>query len=608
MTRGSEKENKKAVPTEEEEQLGLFQGRTKPDYKIGWELYCKGVQYNEQINLDKDVRAAENFYIGKQWEGVESGGLPTPSVNFIKRGVGFTVATITSDNIKVTAEVMSNAVGKKELRTMVKYINDEFAAINERNSLEKLTRIFVRNAAVDGDGCLYAYWDADAKTGQKYKGQIKYEVLDNMRVYFGTPQIASVQDQEYIIITKRLPSRKVRLMAKRNGIDDWSRIIADNERSDHVDTKKLTDDMTTVCTMFWKDDDTGHVWKYEYTSECDVSEPVDTDLMLYPLVWLNWDNIHDSYHGQSMVTSLIPNQIAVNRTIAMAIVSNDRAAYPTKIFDSTRIKKMTNRVGAAIPMQGGDVNTVVKILDGAPVSPQIFQFIDSIKTNSEESIGATAVAMGDTRPDNTSAIIALQRAAATPNEMTKLNINAAIEELHRIALEFIGAYYGKRFVEAELEPREEEALQFAAPMLQQQGIDIPESKPIEYDFSQIKDHEIIVTLEAGASTYYSEVAAVTTLQNFLNLGVIDIVDVLKRIPDNYIPDRLGLISDINKRKNEQMQMQMQMQQQMQPNIGVSTETSDALTDQQKKPDIPEGAGYSNLQRTINRTGTTEGVI
>ena len=600
-------EDKKVKKNNDEPELGLFQGKAKPDYRIGWSLYTKGVQYNEQISVDKKVQAAENFFIGNQWEGVDSAGLPTPSVNFIRRGVGFTVATILSENFKVTAEVMTNAVGKQGLRKPIKYINDEFAAINERNNLPKLMRTFVRNAAVDGDGCLYVYWDAEAKTGEKgKKGQIRYEVLDNLRVYFGTPSISDVQEQEYIIIAKRVPSRKAKLEAKANGIADWSVITADNERSDHVDIHKLTDDMTTVCTMFWKDDETGHVWMYKYCAMCDIAEPTDTELMLYPVVWLNWDFVKDCYHGQALVTSLIPNQVAINRTWAMSIVSNDRLAYPTKAYDSTRIKKLTNKVGAAIPIAGGDVNTAIRTIDGAPISPQISQFVEQLKTSSEESIGATAVAMGDTRPDNTSAIIALQRAAATPNELTKQNINSAIEELHRIDLEFMGTYYGKRYVEDDVPSRIEEALQFAAPMMP--DFEMPESIPVEFDFSVIKDHEIIVKLEAGASTYYSEIASITTLQNLLNMGAIDIVEFLERIPDDYVPDRLGLIAEIRKRRKEEQAMATG--QAMPPMSGQPPEAPEAemSVDQQQKPDIPEKAGYSNLQRTINSTGTTEGVI
>ena len=68
-----------------------------------WREYEKMLAYNESIQLDDTVRVNENFFVGKQWEGVESNGLPTPVFNFLKRVTLFTVASITSDRIKLLA-------------------------------------------------------------------------------------------------------------------------------------------------------------------------------------------------------------------------------------------------------------------------------------------------------------------------------------------------------------------------------------------------------------------------------------------------------------------------------------------------------------------------
>mgnify|MGYP000003549762 CR=1 FL=1 len=46
--------------------------------------YQAGVQFNQGIQLYDCVNVNENFFIGKQWEGVHSNGLPTPVFNFLK--------------------------------------------------------------------------------------------------------------------------------------------------------------------------------------------------------------------------------------------------------------------------------------------------------------------------------------------------------------------------------------------------------------------------------------------------------------------------------------------------------------------------------------------
>ena len=118
----------------------------------------------------------------KQWEGVASNGLPTPQINILKRVALYTIASIVSDNVKVTAAALANTVGTMEYKETVRYVNDEFEAIFERNKIPSLVREFARNAAVDGDGCIYTYWDADAETGQEAKGQICSEIVENNRV------------------------------------------------------------------------------------------------------------------------------------------------------------------------------------------------------------------------------------------------------------------------------------------------------------------------------------------------------------------------------------------------------------------------------------------
>ena len=66
--------------------------------------YEAGIRFNTGINLYDTVQVNENFFIGKQWEGVKSNGLPTPVFNFLKRVVLFSVANVSTDNLKLHAK------------------------------------------------------------------------------------------------------------------------------------------------------------------------------------------------------------------------------------------------------------------------------------------------------------------------------------------------------------------------------------------------------------------------------------------------------------------------------------------------------------------------
>lgn len=583
--------------------LGLFDGKDKPTPEIAWKFYDRGLGFNSQVKCEDNVKVNRNFYIGKQWEGVESNGLPTPQINILKRVVGFIVASITTDNIRVTASALANTVGTNDYKQLVEIVNEEFDAIIERNNIPSLMREFCRNAAVDGDGCMMTYWDADAETGQKAKGAIVTEIVDNQRVFFGNPNDHRVQSQPWIIIAKREPVRNVKLRAKANGVKNWKIITQDDEDNNKLDAAKYNDGLVTVLMLFWRDDD-GVINYYESTRNCTVKEAHSMDIKLYPINWLSWDIVADCYHGQAMITGLIPNQVFINKAWAMTMVSIMKSAFGKVVFDSTRVKRWDNRVGGAIPV-AGNVADVAKIIDPAPINPQVSQYIQLAVEQTEQSLGATSVALGDTRPDNTSAIIALQRAASTPSELTKQNLYKSMEDMFRIYLEFMGEYYGKRYVDSPITSAEREAILFAQPM--NPDLEVPEEVPIEFDFKLIKKHPVLLKLDVGASTYYSEIAATQTLDNLLSQKLIDIVDYLERVPDDRIPGRRALLEKKIKERDAMQQMQQSgAAGGMQPMPGMPQ--AGAIQDLGLKPDVPTGSGYSNLQRTINKTGTTEGLV
>ena len=349
--------------------------------------------------------------------------------------------------------------------------------------------------------------------------------------------------------------------------------------------------------LFWRDNDTGHIWAYKSARGSSIREPWDLGINLYPISWLNWDYIQDCFHGQAMITGLIPNQIFDNKIWAMSQLSMMTTAFPKVIYDRTRIHKWDNRIGAAIGVSGGDVNTVARIMDPASISPQIAQFIQLATEQTEQSLGATSVALGDTRPDNTSAIIALQRAASTPSEITKQNLYKSIEDLYRIYIEFMGEYYGTRTVD--MTPPEEvrQAIAFV-------GQAVPSQVPMPFDFGQLKEMPVHIKLDIGASSYYSEIASIQTLDNLLKMGKISTIQYLERIPDGYVPGRRELIDEL--REQERQMMAMQTGQMAQG--GQQLPDQQGIAGQEAMPEIPTGGGYSALQRKVNETGTTEGVV
>ena len=557
----------------------------KPTPELVYKRYDKGVSFNTQINLYDTVKENENFFIGKQWEGVESNGLPTPVFNFLKRVTLFQIATISSNNLSMQATPL-NSTSRYELgdlEQVTDVLNKQFAELFERNKIVTKVREFMRNAAVDGDGATYSWFDPDMETGQEAKGGIVTEIIENTRIIFGNPNERNVQEQPYVIIPMRKQVKYVKNLAEKNGVrkDDIDSIKADSEAYDNK-MDALTDDRVSMYVYLYRDFDTGTIHSYKCTQNVELEADKDTELKFYPITWMNWDYIQDCYHGQALISQLLPNQKFVNKAFAMAMISLMTTAYPKIVYDKTRIPKWDSRVGAAIGVNGGDMNSIAKIIDPAQISPQIGQFIDLAVNYTQNFMGASDAALGDTRPDNTSAIIALQRASNAPLELVKLNMYESIEDLGRIYLDMMRVYYGTRYVQVKFLSKQEMNNQPLGMSLQNEEFNKP------FDFSILNEIPMSLKLDVGASSYWSEITTVQTLDNLLMQGKIELVDYLERIPEGYVSKKQELID-----KLKGMQAQMVGQQSASPVMGQGPEVP-----------VEGGSGYGQLQRALNKTGVT----
>ena len=563
--------------------------KKNPTPESVYKKYDKCVTFNTQIDLYDTVKKNENFFIGKQWEGVESNGLPTPVFNFLKRVTLFQVATISSDNISMQSTPLASTseYTLEDLENVTDVINKQFAELFERNKIVTMTRTFMRNAAVDGDGATYSYFDPDMETGQTAKGGIVTEIIENTRVCFGNPNNRFVQDQPWIIIPLRKQVKAIKHIAKRNGAseNEIDSIRPDAEMYDN-EMDQLTDDKATLLVYFWKDEESGHIWSYKCTKDVEIEPPKDTELKLYPITWMNWDYVQDCYHGHALISQLIPNQVFVNKLFAMSMLSLMTTAFPKVVYDKTRVPKWDSRVGAATGINGGDINSIAKIIDPAQISPQISQFIDLAVNYTQNFMGASDAALGDTRPDNTSAIVALQRASNAPLELVKLNMYESIEDLGRIYLDMMRVYYGRRYVQVKSLTKQQLQNQPLGMNLQDVDVNVP------FDFSILNKIPMSLKLDVGASAYWSEIMTVQTLDNLLMQGKIGIVDYLERIPEGYVGKKQELIQKMKSQEAAAMQQAAAMQ------------NTPLISEDSMNGEIPVqgGKGYGQLQRALNETG------
>ena len=103
------------------------------------------------------MRQNENFYLGKQWEGVNAPDLDKPVFNVLGRVLSYFLATIVSDDVAAQVSLFDGKPDEGE-QIALEVVSQQFAKIMEQDGTKAKNRLIVRNAAVDGDGFLYAWF------------------------------------------------------------------------------------------------------------------------------------------------------------------------------------------------------------------------------------------------------------------------------------------------------------------------------------------------------------------------------------------------------------------------------------------------------------------
>ncbi len=519
-----------------------------------WQEYQRGVSYNKGIDLYETVKKNENFFIGKQWEGVNAPDLAKPVINVLRRVVNYFISMIVADDIGIA---FTPFIATEQRRKNAGIWSREVEKVIELAAIKEKSREVIRNAAVDGDGILYFYFDPTVETGQVAPGGITCEVLENTNVFFGNPHMNDLQKQPYIIVAFRKNINAVRAEAIEHGMSkrDAMQIRADSDyEAYNISRNNDGSEFVTVLVRFWREN--GTIRAMKTTRDTVIREAWDTLYHRYPMAMMQWEKVKNSYHGVAAITGLIPNQISINQLFAMAIHSAKANAFPKTIYDATKIPAWTNKVGQAIGVVGNPNEAVASSFRGADMSAQVMQLIDKMIQYTLEFMGASDAALGNINPQNTSAIIATQKASAMPLELQKLAYNRFTEDYVRTLVDMMSVDYGLREVQSE---------------------DDGDVRAQYFNFSEESAVELSLKVDIGSAAYWSELMQVQTMDNLFTKGVIsDVITYLEGIPEQYLRNKSKIIAKL--RSEQEMK---HVQQPQVPQIGTAMPAN---------PGIP-GIGY-----------------
>lgn len=474
-------------------------------------------------------------------------------LNFTRRVISYCISMLVSDDIGVNLTPFRKS---PEREAMCKVLSAEVERVTERSRLKTEAREALRSCAVDGACAIHFYMDEDRKTGEAAKGEVACELVENTKVIFGNPYDHRVERQPYILIIRRRQVQEAREVARKNGAskEKAEQIRADGD-SRYGETDSAADDLVTCIVKLWKENETVH-W-VEVCKDAELQKERDTGYRRYPIAWMPWELVRGSYHGNSAMAGMIPNQIFVNKLWAMMMIQVKNMAFPKIFYNSNLIKRWSNKVSDAIAVAGEVDKAIAQTVRAGDFSAQALDLVEKTISYTKDYMGANDVALGDVKPENTSAIIAVQKASSAPLELQRLAYFQLMEDCVRIILEIMRCDYGIRTVTVDGETAAQLGL-----MQQPEWVPLPEHLEMPLDFSKLDLDEMELNVDVGTSSYWSELTQQQSADNLLKAGILqDAADYVERIPDKWVKDKQGLLKKL--RERQQMMQQAQM---MQPNI------------------------------------------
>lgn len=539
--------------------------------------YKKGTEFKNGIGehgITEQAKVNERFYTGDHWHGAKFGNdRPLVRRNLIKRIGDYKIAAVTSnpiavnytaDGIPVMAEdtqerkdirqamlggtaPTETAAGNDEISVVMEAMSNYFNVTAERVKFDQITWQALRNSYTSGTGLIWCYWDelietglyVDSEKNVPIKGDMAVEVVDVEQVVFGDPNDDNVQRQPYIIIAQRLDIAQVKREAKRNGIkaDEIEQIKPDKADMYNVNAGDRGEDepadskRVTVLTKLWKEWDDNGKYKLMCTRVCEravIKKPFDMKITLYPLAKMCWEPRRSCAYGDSEITHMIPNQIAVNRALSAEVWAMMTAGMPVTIVNGDIIREpYTNTPGKVIKVYGSaeDMVNAVRVVAPAPFNGQLINGINDLASNTLSDNGANDAALGNIRPDNASAIIQLREASMAPMQVYMNRFYSMIEDVARIWADFWFHLYGDR----SLKINDKDGTHY-------------------FPFSAERYEKLVINakIDVGASTLWSEAVVISTLDNLLANQLITFEQYLERVPAGIIPDITRLLADIRK--------------------------------------------------------------
>lgn len=452
----------------------------------------KAVWYKSDIGdkgLFEQTRLNERFYAGDQWHGAKvSKKMPLCRHNIIRRIGEYKRSAVTGKDyeIRFSAEGVPtfektrqsvgdihdlNVPGKKcdKVDDEVEYdlcmdaLGSHFKAMSEKAELRSVLNEAFKNAFISGTGVVYCYWDNEIRTGQyadnerrqMIMGDVAFMAVDIENVDFGDPNEADTQSQPYIIISERISVKNAREQAMKYGAskEEIEKIRPDYEMNfmsgDYGESEPFSSQKLTALTKMFKikRHDGEHIMAIKVCKGAVIRPLWDMRIRKYPIAVFRWDSRRNCAYGESEVSYLIPNQIAINRVLTAGVWATMLNGMPMMMVNSDVIHSpVTNSPGQIISFSGesDEFANAVKYIQPPDFSENFSTSLERLINDTLDLSGATRSALGMYEMNNASAIENLQNASRAPLELIAQGFKKWLCEIALIFADFVVCCYGVR--------------------------------------------------------------------------------------------------------------------------------------------------------------------
>lgn len=552
-----------------------------------WKRFERGRDYIYRKGLITKTTKNWNFYIGRQWEGVESGGEALPSYPFIEGIIKYKVSTVAQNNMVAK---FSDMDGRQELNDAYDKMDNLFSRCWERANMERRIWDVLKESAVTGDGIFYFGTSDFADV----------ELIQNTNIFYADESEPDIQKQPYLILWHRRSISDVRAEAELNGVseEEISLILPDHETQDIVGNKDELDVTTnkdeakvTCIIHFEKKGGVVHVCKstrncvYEPDHPVAVTNPDGTQgkgLSLYPLVKFSWKNYPNDARGVSEVEQLIPNQIEINKTLARRSQIIKLTAFPRLAYDGNAIANPEDleNVGSPIEVTTGGVqsiNQMISYLNPATSNNDAKNYADDLLDVTQELVGAGETARGNIELNRvaSSAILAVRDMAAQPLNEQVSKLKEFCEDIAWVCLD-ITMVYNPSGLDVLVENED--------PLT---GMKSSEMKTItKEEFDAMKPN---IRIDTSNDNPWTKEAEQTWLDNALSQQYITFEEYVNLLPVNGIAPKAKLESVMHRRHAQQefiRQQQAMMQEEEMRRI-AEADARGELQDVDEEAFVPE---------------------